>query len=408
MSQLMISHSTDLVQLQDEGYAIALVEGSLIVDEIPYAEGNEVNYGSIVCSLESDGEKAVGPGDHTVFWTGSRPNESQIGMRKEGRDTVVGEFDPPQEMGGRKVRFHLSIKPASGAYSNYYEKISAYANILSRGTKKIDREATPRTLEVKQEWEEKNPFIYRDGTAEVRGGNAINGRLREERIAIIGLGGTGSYILDYVAKSPVSEIHLFDRDRMRAHNGYRIPGCISVEDLKRGPRKVDWLKQEYSQLRRGIHAHPVNVRSPVPNQVREATFVFMSMDEPGERTPIIDTLVDLGIPFIYVGINVRLTRNTQGQSEAEAGMLCSLFAPEDEWKKEDVKRRLNITQTAEEQRAAYGKNVQMAELNAMNAAMAVIQWKKYRGCYTDHWRTAESVYEVGMQVLTKRGRHRGQ
>jgi tRNA A37 threonylcarbamoyladenosine dehydratase len=39
---------------------------------------------------------------------------------------------------------------------------------------------------------------------------AISARLSMFRIAIVGLGGTGSYVLDLVAKSAVREIHLFD------------------------------------------------------------------------------------------------------------------------------------------------------------------------------------------------------
>ena len=41
------------------------------------------------------------------------------------------------------------------------------------------------------------------------------------KIAIVGLSGTGSYVLDKVAKVPFKEIHLFDDDVFMNHNAYR-------------------------------------------------------------------------------------------------------------------------------------------------------------------------------------------
>ena len=40
----------------------------------------------------------------------------------------------------------------------------------------------------------------------------VQDRIRGQRVAIIGLGGTGAYLLDLIAKTPVSEIHLLDSD----------------------------------------------------------------------------------------------------------------------------------------------------------------------------------------------------
>ena len=402
MSQHTISRSPDLLRLQNEGYQVALVEGALVVDGIPYKEGESVEYGSLVCTLETDGDQATPPGDHTVFWTGSKPDGTDIGVQVEGRDCTAGVCDPPQEMGKRSVRFQLSIKPACGAYRDYYEKITAYGELLSRGAKKVASEASPREQRALQTAEEDNPFLYMDGTAEVRGTNAVGKPLREERIAIIGTGGTGAYILDFVAKSPVREIHLFDHDHLRAHNAYRVPGCASRDELRARPKKVEWLHDQYNKLRKGIHAHATRVREPVPEALKQATFVFLSMDKPEERGAIIQNLLERGIPFIYVGIQIRLFTREDGGIEAEPGMTCSLFAPEDGWTVEQAKNRINTGTVRAEDREAYGRNAQIAEINAMNAAMAVIQWKKYRKCYRDYSQARETIYEAGMQVMTRR------
>ena len=41
---------------------------------------------------------------------------------------------------------------------------------------------------------------------------------------------------------------------------------------------------------------------------------------------------------------------------------------------------------------AYSKNIQIADLNALNAALAVIKWKKLFGFYVDLDREHNSVY----------------
>ena len=51
----------------------------------------------------------------------------------------------------------------------------------------------------------------------------LNAMLRGQKIAIVGLGGTGSYILDLIAKTEVSEIHLIDADEFVNHNAFRAP-----------------------------------------------------------------------------------------------------------------------------------------------------------------------------------------
>ena len=94
----------------------------------------------------------------------------------------------------------------------------------------------------------------------------VQDRIRHQRIAIIGLGGTGAYILDLVAKTPVTEIHLIDSDEMKWHNFIRAPGAPTDEDIesrRRGlVRKVDYYYSKYASLREGIYAHPVRLDSP--------------------------------------------------------------------------------------------------------------------------------------------------
>ena len=73
-------------------------------------------------------------------------------------------------------------------------------------------------------------------------------------VALVGLGGTGAYILDLVVKTPVAEIHLYDGDVFLQHNAFRSPGAASVADLRAKLNKVDYYKDRYSPMRRHIVA----------------------------------------------------------------------------------------------------------------------------------------------------------
>jgi hypothetical protein len=50
----------------------------------------------------------------------------------------------------------------------------------------------------------------------------------------------------------------------------------------------------------------------------------------------------------------------------------------------------------------YRQNIQIAELNALNASLAVVKWKKLRGVYADVAKENHCTYGVEIQALTRR------
>jgi len=48
----------------------------------------------------------------------------------------------------------------------------------------------------------------------------------------------------------------------------------------------------------------------------------------------------------------------------------------------------------------YSRNIQIADLNALNAALAVIKWKKLFGFYLDLDREHHSTYTIDGNMLT--------
>ena len=89
--------------------------------------------------------------------------------------------------------------------------------------------------------DENSIFVYADTNASRATITDITDKLRNQKIGIVGLGGTGSYVLDQVAKTPVSEIHLYDEDIFCQHNAFRAPGAPSKELLEESRKKTDYF-----------------------------------------------------------------------------------------------------------------------------------------------------------------------
>jgi hypothetical protein len=51
-------------------------------------------------------------------------------------------------------------------------------------------------------------------------------------------------------------------------------------------------------------------------------------------------------------------------------------------------------------RAVYERNIQIAELNALCAVIAIIKWKKYCGFYQDLEGEHDSTYSTNIHLLT--------
>ena len=64
-----------------------------------------------------------------------------------------------------------------------------------------------------------------------------------------------------------------------------------------------------------------------------------------------------------------------------------------------VHRKSRISFDEPELDEDYQTNIQIAELNALNAALAVIKWKKLLGFYHDAGREHNSTYTTSVNML---------
>jgi len=255
---------------------------------------------------------------------------------------------------------------------DYHHKMTSYANIIAGPAAVLKPGSTPRTFREPEE-EEDSVFNYVETASDRAGIGVLTERLASERVAIIGGGGTGGCILDFVAKTPVREIRLFDSDDFLTHNAFRAPGAPSLEELREVPKKVDYLKRIYSRMHRNIVAHDVALGADNIHLFDGVTFAFLSLDAGGAKRLIIEKLEVIGAAFVDVGTGLELDDGSLG------GILrVTASTPE---KQDHVPQRISFVGGAAED--IYASNIQVADLNALNAVLAVIKWKKIRGFYRD-------------------------
>ncbi len=386
MSRELISRSPDLKRLRDEGYFIQIRGGLLVMREVPYVDSQRrVRMGSLISSLTLSGDVTRAPDTHVVHFDGEYPCRADGTPIKEISHATTN-FDLGH---GVKAKHAFSSKPANG-YTDYYHKMTTYAAILCGPATALKPAATPRTFSVPED-EENSVFNYAEAASDRAGIGALSDRLAMEKVAIIGLGGTGSYVLDLVAKTPVREIRLFDDDEFLQHNAFRAPGAPSIDQLRDAPKKVDYLKEIYSKMHRGIIAHAVAIGPTTVHLLDGVTFAFICIHGGEAKRVAAEKLEALGVPFIDVGMGlevvdgslggiVRVTTSTPEKREHVYQGRLSFGAPEAD---DDV----------------YASNIQVADLNALNATLAVIKWKKLRGFYRDLEREHHSTYTTDGNMM---------
>lgn len=385
MSQRPFSLSPDLKRLRKEGYFVQIQGGLLIMREVPYVNAQrQVQTGSLISSLTMAGDVACTPDDHVVHFDGDFPCTADGAPIKQ-ISNQSGDIDLGN---GVTSKHRFSSKPSTG-YTDFHHKMTTYAAILSGPATVLRPDASPRTFRVPEE-EEDSVFNYTETASDRVGIGALTQRLAAEKVAIVGLGGTGSYVLDFVAKTPVRKIHLFDGDEFLQHNAFRAPGAPSIEELREAPRKVDYLKDIYSRMHRGIVAHAASIDNDNLSLLDEITFAFICMDAGDAKRLIVEKLEALNVPFLDVGMGLELVDGSLG------GILrVTASTPE---KRDHVHRgRISFAGGGEDD--LYSSNIQVADLNALNAVMAVIKWKKIRGFYRDLEREHHSTYTTDGNML---------
>ena len=399
MSAIRISRSPDLARLEADGFRLRIVQGSahhLLVERIPAVNSlRKVALGTLYCPLEIDRDgKTVNPvSSHQCWWIGAEPPCDSTGR-------VMSEMisNAAAENKGDNIVTTVAFsrkRVDKSAYLDLHEKIWAYVRMIWHEALVIDPTCDPRSEKPVPAVVEAQARIFRyPDMATTRAGiGAATAKLLVRRVAIIGLGGTGSYILDLLAKTPIAEIHIFDGDVFLLHNAFRAPGAPHAEDLKE-PRKVDWFAAIYDRMHTGIISHPYHVLAGQLPELHGFDFVFVAIDDAEARKVILKGLIAMKVPFIDVGMDFAF------DAEHRLRGICRLTVGTPD-------QHGQITEVVSFATAAIDeiyRNIQVADLNMVNAAMAVNKWKRMRGFYADDVREHHSLYTIATQALIKEDR----
>jgi hypothetical protein len=206
--------------------------------------------------------------------------------------TLVNEQNKNEKIReGLVATFSFSQKSRPEGYNDYYEKVTTYVRILEGHAYAIDPNATAKTFPVIRSEGEQSIFCYMDTASNRAGISAANEKLKRGKIAIVGLGGTGGYVLDFVAKTPVEEIHLFDGDYFLQHNAFRSPGAPAIDDLEKRRLKVEWFAEVYSKMRHNIFPHAQFIDERNVGDLNGMSFAFLCM-EGANKKAIVDFLIE--------------------------------------------------------------------------------------------------------------------
>ena len=385
MSHQLISLSPDLKRLRDEGYEIQVHGGYLLIHHVPYVNSNrQVKFGILISELNLINQhKTAKPNNHVIYFSGEHPCNQDGTIITQIQHGGQGANVAP----GITINFSFSNKPAAG-YDDYYHKITRYADIISAPAKSLDSTVTERTFKVIADDSQDAVFNYIDTNSSRASIMHLNAKFAGQKIAIIGLGGTGSYILDLVAKTAVSEIHLFDGDLFHLHNAFRSPGAPTNEQLERQMKKVAYFFEIYSRLHKHIIPHDAYIVEDNVSILDGMSFVFISVDRNSIRKILIDYLLQKQIPFIDVGLGVNIIDdNLIGTLRVTSGTKL---------KSDHLANRISLVDNDNND---YAPNIQIADLNCLNATLAVIKWKKMNGFYQDLQNEHHSTYSINVAQL---------
>ena len=381
----LVRNSPDLQHLVDEGYTVRIVNGYLVVDDIAYVDSaREVRWGSFICPLDLAGDRTAKPSNHVMAFVGSAPCNRDGGEISPGfaNDGLTSGWAAGPEL---TPAVGFSQKPRPDGYVDFHEKVTTYAAILLGPAQAIDPTVTPLQGKPFTTDEDDGVFVYLD-TFSSRAGITARNELHElSKVAIVGLGGTGAYLLDLLAKTPIRNVHLYDGDTFSTHNAFRAPGAASVDDLKARMAKVDYYAATYASMRRNVHPHAVYVTAANVSELADADFVFLAMDSGPDKWAIVNALIATDVPFIDTGIGVSDDDNgIAGQVRVTTGLPGAT----------DHVTHGGLISVVAGDAAEYDTNLQVAELNMAAAVMAVIRFKKWLKFYADIEGELHSTYRI--------------
>ena len=359
------------------GFTVRVESDVVLAIQVPCLLANGV---VSTCTIEKSYDPASGKPSNRI---GGAVHAVRITADEEHDGRVYNANETPIENyidGDEKTWSNISIRKGSQGSP---EEDGSASDIIHRYAKQIVGALSAAGYSETASLAIRGPFKI-PNTFEARAAiGPVQDLIRNQRIAIIGLGGTGAYVLDLVAKTPVKEIHLLDFDDVKWHNFMRAPGAPTAEEIESRHQgclyKVDYYHSKYASLREGIHPHTVRVDNPSTFgeflSAHPIDYAFVCIDpltdsDSPRQDAVYCALSDAEIPFIDSGMSITLN-----DSSVRGAVTTSAYAAGSVvWKDAIPNARV-------EGNAPGYRNVQLPEVNALAASLAVMEWRRRTGQY---------------------------
>lgn len=142
-------------------------------------------------------------------------------------------------------------------------------------------------------------------------------------------------------------------------------------------------------MRKGIVQHAYALTPETVPELDRMDFVFICIDASGGKAAIVERLEQACVPFIDVGMGLSMS------NDMISGIVRTTASVPG--RREAFRRRVSLGRSDRDDE--YGTNIQVADLNALNAALAVIRWKKLFGFYTDFQGELDCTYTIDTNML---------
>lgn len=120
-------------------------------------------------------------------------------------------------------------------------------------------------------------------------------------------------------------------------------------------------------------------------------FVFVCVDKGAAKKAFFEKLEGMKISFVDVGMGIETAE------ESLLGILRVTTSTESS--RAHIYENSRVSFSDGDDDDEYARNIQIAELNALCAALAVIKWKKLCGFYQDFENEHHSTYTMNVNML---------
>ena len=341
----------DLLQqdAQRRGLTIEVQQNRISVGKVPYRKKNgKAGKCQIWVEIENDGLSMKAPENGAGATHAATLSGVEGGSAYQRTGKPVGNV----VWTDNSSKCVISIKLDKGEYVNGWHALVVYIGRVAGEVGAEEHKQLGRIFKFEIAGEDaKDMQSWRD-------------RARGQKIGIVGLGGVGLWILDLMSKTEVREIRIWDGDKIEGRNLIRAPGWASQEAI--GRNKAEYFGEQYGRMRSGITIQGEYWRlDGTADLLEDLNFVFIAIDKTDTRKVLCQTLEEKGISFIDVGMGIE---RRMGRVRGSCQVFYSGENPE-RWRKGIP----TVEGAGEEEYYA----LQLADLGALNAALAVGAWRRH-------------------------------